>query len=86
MSCFHLVVRVASILTDNCFFGQRNLLYAWDGLTKLRRSVVHKKLQLEKEKLDMKLNYILYSQVSSKPYTIRFSYIHIDNYRVFRFI
>jgi hypothetical protein len=70
MSCFHMVVKVASILTENVF-GQRNLVYAWDGLTKLRHSVVHKKLQLEKEKLDRKLNYILYSQVSSKPYTIR---------------
>lgn len=34
----------------------------------------------------MKLNYILYSQVSSKPYTIWFSYIQIDDYKVFRFI
>ncbi|KAL4620321.1 hypothetical protein ACB092_06G145700 [Castanea dentata] len=43
--------------------AERNLLYAWDGLTKLRHSVAQKKLQFQKEKLDMKLNYVLYSQI-----------------------
>ncbi|KAL2477884.1 QWRF motif-containing protein 3-like [Forsythia ovata] len=43
--------------------AQSNLLYAWDGLIKLQQSVLQKKLQLQKEKLEMKLNYILQSQV-----------------------
>ncbi|KAM3697344.1 hypothetical protein ACJW31_06G105300 [Castanea mollissima] len=43
--------------------AERNLLYAWDGLTKLQHSVVQKKLQFQKEKLDMKLNFVLYSQI-----------------------
>nr|XP_023903084.1 QWRF motif-containing protein 3 [Quercus suber] len=43
--------------------AERNLLYAWESLTKLRHSVVQKKLQLQKEKLDMKLNFVLYSQI-----------------------
>ncbi|KAM7503512.1 hypothetical protein LguiB_002416 [Lonicera macranthoides] len=36
--------------------AENNLLYATDGLTKLQHSVVQKKLQLEKEKLEMKLH------------------------------
>ncbi|KAL2460848.1 QWRF motif-containing protein 3 [Abeliophyllum distichum] len=43
--------------------AQSNLLYAWDGLIKLQQSVLQKKLLLQKEKLEMKLNYILQSQV-----------------------
>ncbi|KAG8364653.1 hypothetical protein BUALT_Bualt18G0020200 [Buddleja alternifolia] len=42
---------------------QRNILYAWNGLIKLQHSVLQKKLQLQKEKLDMKLNYILQYQM-----------------------
>lgn len=47
---------------------QNNLLCAWDTITKLGHSVLHKKLQLQKEKLDMKLDFILMSQVSNKLY------------------
>ncbi|XP_041026815.1 QWRF motif-containing protein 3-like [Juglans microcarpa x Juglans regia] len=36
---------------------------AWDALTKLQHFVVEKKLQVEKEKLDMMLNNILCSQI-----------------------
>ncbi|KAJ7981403.1 QWRF motif-containing protein 3-like [Quillaja saponaria] len=43
--------------------AENNLLHAWVGLTKLRQSVLYKKLQFEKEKLVMKLNFILYSQI-----------------------
>lgn len=42
--------------------AERNLISARDGLKMLRNSVVQKKLKLDKEKLDMKLSYILYSQ------------------------
>ncbi|CAI9770331.1 unnamed protein product [Fraxinus pennsylvanica] len=43
---------------------ESNLLYAWDGLIKLQHSVIQKKLQLQKEKLEMKLYYILQSQIT----------------------
>ncbi|KAM1324249.1 hypothetical protein PS2_045030 [Malus domestica] len=43
--------------------AQINVLYAWDGLMKLQHSVLQKKVKLHKEKLDMKLNFILYSQL-----------------------
>ncbi|KAJ7948258.1 QWRF motif-containing protein 3-like [Quillaja saponaria] len=43
--------------------AQNNLLSTWDGLTKLRQSVLYKKLQFEKEKLLMKLNFIIHSQI-----------------------
>ncbi|XP_062104708.1 QWRF motif-containing protein 3 [Humulus lupulus] len=39
-----------------------NLSSAWDGLTKLQHSVVQKRIQLQKEKLEMKLNFILQSE------------------------
>ncbi|KAK4486906.1 hypothetical protein RD792_006215 [Penstemon davidsonii] len=42
---------------------ESNFFCAWNSLTKLQHSVVQKKLQLQKEKLEMKLNYILQSQV-----------------------
>lgn len=45
---------------------QNKLLCAWDATTKLEQSVLHKKLQLQKEKLEMKLDFILMSQVSDK--------------------
>ncbi|XP_068335094.1 QWRF motif-containing protein 3-like [Pyrus communis] len=45
--------------------AQINVLYAWDGLMKLQHSVLQKKVKLHKEKLDMKLNFILYSQLKS---------------------
>ncbi|KAJ8543448.1 hypothetical protein K7X08_005971 [Anisodus acutangulus] len=43
--------------------AKANLVYAWDGLIKLRQSVVQKKLQLQRQKLDMKLSFILHSQI-----------------------
>ncbi|XP_060189102.1 QWRF motif-containing protein 3 [Lycium barbarum] len=43
--------------------AQANLVYAWDGLIKLRQSVVQKKLQLQMQKLDMKLSFIHHSQI-----------------------
>ncbi|KAK6919511.1 QWRF family, partial [Dillenia turbinata] len=43
--------------------AQSNLLNALDSLTKLRQSVLQKRLQLEKEKLEMKLNFIIQSQI-----------------------
>ncbi|PON80564.1 QWRF family [Parasponia andersonii] len=42
---------------------ESNLSCAWDVLTKLQHSVVQKRLQLQKEKLDMKLNFILQSEL-----------------------
>lgn len=48
-----------------CDVSQSNLICASYGLTKLQHSVVQKKLQLQKEKLEMKLNFILQSEVSS---------------------
>ncbi|XP_028808491.1 QWRF motif-containing protein 3-like [Neltuma alba] len=42
--------------------AESNLLYAWNGVTKLQRSVMQKKMQYEKEKLEMKLNFIIQSQ------------------------
>ncbi|KAL6975791.1 hypothetical protein U1Q18_024587, partial [Sarracenia purpurea var. burkii] len=41
------------------------LVHAWKSLTKLQHSVLEKKLQLEKDKLEMKLNFLLHSQVKS---------------------
>ncbi|KAF5471975.1 hypothetical protein F2P56_008731, partial [Juglans regia] len=41
----------------------RKFMCAWDALTKLQHSVVEKKLQVEKEKVDMKLNDILSPQI-----------------------
>ncbi|XP_010069847.3 QWRF motif-containing protein 3 [Eucalyptus grandis] len=43
--------------------AERNLACAWSSLTKLQHSVLQKKLQMEKEKFQMKLNLILYSQI-----------------------
>ncbi|XP_057509162.1 QWRF motif-containing protein 3-like [Actinidia eriantha] len=43
--------------------AQNNLVYAWNSITKLQHSVQQKNLQLEKEKLEMKLNSILHSQI-----------------------
>ncbi|KAF5481205.1 hypothetical protein F2P56_001874 [Juglans regia] len=55
--------RAEAVKVSIAIQAERNLLCGWDGLTKLRHSVVQKKLQLEKEKLGMKLNYILHSQI-----------------------
>ncbi|XP_075083471.1 QWRF motif-containing protein 3-like [Nicotiana tabacum] len=41
--------------------AEANLVHAWDGLIKLRQSVVQKKLQLQRQKLDMKLSFILHA-------------------------
>ncbi|KAB2610514.1 QWRF motif-containing protein 3 [Pyrus ussuriensis x Pyrus communis] len=43
--------------------AQVNVLYALDALMKLRHSVLQKKVKLQKERLDMRLNLILYSQL-----------------------
>ncbi|CAL5336677.1 unnamed protein product [Camellia sinensis] len=45
--------------------AESNLIYACNSIAKLQHSVLQKKLQLEKEKLEMKLNFILYSQIKS---------------------
>ncbi|KAL7142224.1 hypothetical protein ABFS83_08G109300 [Erythranthe nasuta] len=45
--------------------AERKLVYVWNGLIKLRQSVLQKKLQLQKEKLKMKLNYMLHSQMKA---------------------
>ncbi|XP_004306004.1 PREDICTED: QWRF motif-containing protein 3 [Fragaria vesca subsp. vesca] len=42
--------------------AQGNFFSACDSLLKLRQSVLHKKLKLQKERLEMKLNLILHSQ------------------------
>ncbi|XP_031283366.1 QWRF motif-containing protein 3-like [Pistacia vera] len=43
---------------------ENNLLYAWDTITNLEHLVLHKKLQLQKERLEMKqLDFILMSQI-----------------------
>ncbi|XP_024021001.1 QWRF motif-containing protein 3 [Morus notabilis] len=42
--------------------AEGKLICAWDGLTKLQHSVVQKKLQLQREKLEIKLNSVLQSQ------------------------
>ncbi|KAF7805893.1 QWRF motif-containing protein 3-like [Senna tora] len=49
--------------TSNSNKAESNLLYAWDGITKLRYSVLQKKMQYVKEKLEMKLDFILRSQI-----------------------
>ncbi|OIT32747.1 qwrf motif-containing protein 3 [Nicotiana attenuata] len=43
--------------------AEANLVYAWDVLIKLRQSVVQNKLQLQRQKLDMKLSFILHAQI-----------------------
>ncbi|KAL0301984.1 UNVERIFIED_CONTAM: QWRF motif-containing protein 3 [Sesamum radiatum] len=43
--------------------AESNFLHVWIALNKLQHSAVQKKLQLQKEKLNMKLNYILHSQI-----------------------
>ncbi|KAL2328269.1 hypothetical protein Fmac_021696 [Flemingia macrophylla] len=40
-----------------------NLIYAMDALAKLRHSVMQKKIEFEREKLEMKLNFVLHSQM-----------------------
>ncbi|MCD7464152.1 hypothetical protein HAX54_052211 [Datura stramonium] len=43
--------------------AEANLVYALDGLIKMRQSVVQKKLQLQKQKLEMKLSFVLHSHI-----------------------
>ncbi|OVA13888.1 Protein of unknown function DUF566 [Macleaya cordata] len=43
--------------------GESNLLNAWASLSNLQSSVAQKRIQFEKEKLQLKLNTILHSQV-----------------------
>ncbi|XP_027343331.1 QWRF motif-containing protein 3-like [Abrus precatorius] len=43
--------------------AESNLMRAWDGLTKLQHSVLKKKIQFAREKLDMKITFVLYSQM-----------------------
>ncbi|KAK1405377.1 QWRF motif-containing protein 3 [Heracleum sosnowskyi] len=45
--------------------SESKLMYAYDALIKLQSSVQQKRLQLEKEKLEMKLNNILLSQIKT---------------------
>ncbi|KAK8569628.1 hypothetical protein V6N13_046677 [Hibiscus sabdariffa] len=44
---------------------QNYLLYGWNSLMKLQHSVVQKKLKLQKEKLEIKLDFILQSQMKA---------------------
>lgn len=43
---------------------QATFLNAWATLSQLQYSVVQKRIQLEKERLQLKLNKVLHSQVS----------------------
>ncbi|XP_020215201.1 QWRF motif-containing protein 3 [Cajanus cajan] len=43
--------------------AESNLICAMDGLAKLRHSVMQKKIELEREKLEMKLIFVLHSQM-----------------------
>uniref|UniRef100_M1BK95 QWRF motif-containing protein 3 n=1 Tax=Solanum tuberosum TaxID=4113 RepID=M1BK95_SOLTU len=43
--------------------AEANLVYAWDGLIKMRQSVVQKKLQLQRQNMEMKLSFVLHSQI-----------------------
>ncbi|KAL7611043.1 hypothetical protein Lser_V15G11174 [Lactuca serriola] len=53
----------AQVVHDNLVVQCENdLLYTRESMEKLRQSVVQKRLQLQKEKLEMKLNLILHSQ------------------------
>ncbi|XP_019193680.1 PREDICTED: QWRF motif-containing protein 3-like [Ipomoea nil] len=52
------------VVNDNIIRqAKNNSIYAWDGLAKLHHSVMQKKLQLQKEKMEMKLTYVLHSQI-----------------------
>ncbi|XP_011045515.1 PREDICTED: QWRF motif-containing protein 3 [Populus euphratica] len=42
---------------------ENNLLWVLDGLSKLRHSVAQRRLKLQKEKLKMKLDFVLHSQI-----------------------
>ncbi|KAJ6360972.1 hypothetical protein OIU77_004908 [Salix suchowensis] len=42
---------------------ENNLLYVLDSLSNLRHSVAQRKLKLQKEKLKMKLHFVLHSQI-----------------------
>ncbi|KAL9322501.1 hypothetical protein ACSQ67_010554 [Phaseolus vulgaris] len=43
--------------------AESNLICVWDALTKLQRSVLKKKIQFVREKLEMKIAFVLYSQM-----------------------
>ncbi|XP_058209008.1 QWRF motif-containing protein 3-like [Rhododendron vialii] len=45
--------------------AESKFIGAWHSITKLQHSVVQKKLQLDKEKLEMKLSFILHSHIKS---------------------
>ncbi|EOA30463.1 hypothetical protein CARUB_v10013588mg [Capsella rubella] len=45
------------------FLEKKQILCAWDTLTKLKHLVLQERIKLQKEKLEMKLNYVLLSQV-----------------------
>ncbi|XP_027348201.1 QWRF motif-containing protein 3-like [Abrus precatorius] len=54
----------AHAVNDNMSLqAESNLICALDGIAKLQRSVVQKKIELEREKLEMKLNFVLHSQM-----------------------
>ncbi|KAE8727396.1 protein TRANSPARENT TESTA 12-like [Hibiscus syriacus] len=44
---------------------QNSLLYGWNSVMKLQHSVLQKKLKLQKEKLEIKLDFILQSQMKA---------------------
>ncbi|KAL4201984.1 hypothetical protein AMTRI_Chr02g261540 [Amborella trichopoda] len=46
-------------------FAQINFINAWGSISKLQESVSHKRFQLQKDKLDHKLNYVLGSQAKA---------------------
>ncbi|KAI3465697.1 hypothetical protein Pfo_022360 [Paulownia fortunei] len=45
--------------------AESNFVHVWNGLIKLQHSAIQKKVQLQKEKLEMKLDYILHSQIKA---------------------
>ncbi|XP_061346746.1 QWRF motif-containing protein 3-like [Gastrolobium bilobum] len=59
--------RAQAVNENMSHLAQSNLIYAWDGITKLHHSVLKKNIQFAREKLQMKITFILYSQVSTKP-------------------
>ncbi|CAJ1956510.1 unnamed protein product [Sphenostylis stenocarpa] len=54
----------AQVVNGNIFHkAESNLICVWDALTKLQRSVLKKKIQFIREKLEMKIAFVLYSQM-----------------------
>ncbi|TKY48830.1 QWRF motif-containing protein 3 [Spatholobus suberectus] len=54
----------AQVVNGNISYkAESNLMCVWDGLTKLEHSVLKKKIQFVREKLEMKIAFVLYSQM-----------------------